>query len=388
MIDSYPNTPPLTKLNNGTTNMKNLFSEFTPKTKAEWLAKVEKDLKGKPLDGLNWTLTEELNFTPFAHADDLESLPAPLVGNRDSNAWEIGVRVKVKDFAAANKEALTALENGANALCFELEKTPNHEELTLLLKDIQHEWIATHFKINQPAWERITANFIKIIEEKGQNPAEVVCSFSYEGNVVSDVAQFKTTLEKLPKGQFLTINALPFYQGKEKVIKELAQTIQAANQVLIQLNNAGIDLKKTHSAIQFSMVLSDSYFLNIAKIRALKLLWQQILKAWDEGIETNAPIEIHLTTATQTEDENYNKIKATTQAMSAVIGGANRLYIYASDEFKDEKGTAFGQRIALNIQHLLQLESYLDRVVDPSAGSYYIENLTEVLAEKAWEMAF
>ncbi|MFT6358140.1 MAG: methylmalonyl-CoA mutase [Saprospiraceae bacterium] len=364
--------------------MKNLFSGFQPKTKAEWLAKVEKDLKGKPLDSLNWALTEALNFTPFAHAEDLENLPAPIVENRESNTWEMGARIKVVDYKIANQEALDALENGANALCFELEKTPNQEELTLLLKEIQHEWISTNFKINQASWERITANFIKLIEEKGQSLSAIACSFSFEGNNISDFEQFKNTIKKLPKGRFLTINALPFYQGKEEIVEELAQTITAANQVLVQLNNAGIDLKKAHSTIQFSMVLSDSYFLNIAKIRALKLLWQQVLKAWDESIEADSPIEIHLTTATQTEDENYNKIKATTQAMSAVIGGASRLYIYASDEFKDGKGTAFGQRIALNIQHLMQLESYFDRVVDPSAGSYYIEHLTEVLGEKTW----
>lgn len=364
--------------------MKKLFSEFSSKTKAEWLAKVEKDLKGKPMGGLNWALTEELNFSPFAHAEDLKKLPNPIVENRESNAWEMGVFIKVADFKIANEEALNALENGANALCFELEKTPNRTELTTLLKDIQHEWITTHFKINQPSWERLTASFINILAEKGQNAAKVACSFCFEGNDIVDFKQFKETLTALPKGRFLTINALPFYQGKEKVVAELAQTITAANQVLIQLNNAGIDLKTAHSTIQFSMVLSDSYFLNIAKIRALKLLWQQVLQAWDETMTADSPIEIHLTTATQTEDENYNKIKATTQAMSAVIGGANRLYIYASDEFKDEKGTAFGQRIALNIQHLLQLESYLDRVVDAGAGSYYIENMTEVLAEKAW----
>jgi len=71
--------------------------------------------------------------------------------------------------------------------------------------------------------------------------------------------------------------------------------------------------------------------------------------------------------------------------MSAIIGGSNRLFIHASDEFKDKNGTTFGKRIALNVQHLLQLESYLDRVVDPAAGSYYIEKMTEDLAEAVWK---
>ena len=116
----------------------------------------------------------------------------------------------------------------------------------------------------------------------------------------------------------------------------------------------------------------------------MKLGWQQILDAWKITTPAIPNIEAHLTTSTQTDNENYNKIKATAQAMAAVIGGAKRLYIYPSDEVKDGLGTPFAQRIALNIQHLMQLESYMDRVVDPAAGSYYIENLTNKLATAAW----
>ena len=151
------------------------------------------------------------------------------------------------------------------------------------------------------------------------------------------------------------------------------------------MNSNGLSVANFYSQIQFSITLGDSYFLNIAKIRALKLLWQQVLSAWNIQQNSISNIEVHLTTITQTEDENYNKIKSTAQAMAAVIGGANRLYIYPSDEFKDDLGTPFAQRIALNIQHLLQLESYLDRVIDPAAGSYYIENLTDLLAKNAWK---
>jgi len=360
--------------------MENLFKEFKNIPKAEWLAKVEKDLKGKPLESLNWDASDSINLTPFAHSEDLKDTPIAIPNNRNSNQWNIGVRIKVSDFKNANKEALSLLENGATALCFELKKAPNHAELTELLNGINLEWISTNFKIHQNSWERITSNFIKIIEEKGENPSEVRCSFQFEGNDISDFEQFKNTIQHLPKGQFLTIPS----KYEKDPISELSKTIFEANKALIQLNENGFDLKNTHKNIQFSVELSDNYFLNIAKIRALKLLWQNVLLAWNEDFKNESPIQVHLTTLTQTDDENYNKIKATSQAMSAVIGGADTTYIHASDEFKDEKGTAFGQRIALNIQNLMQLESYMNRVVDPAAGSYFIEGLTEELAEKAW----
>ncbi len=360
--------------------MENLFKEFENISKAGWLAKVEKDLKGKPLESLNWALNEEIMLSPFAHLEDLQEETIAIPNNHQSNQWNIGVRIKVSDFKKANKEALSLLENGASAICFELKKTPNHTQLTELLNEINLEWISTNFKIYQTSWERITSNFIKIIEEKGENSNKVRCSFQFEDNDISDIEQFKNTIQKLPKGQFLTIQS----KYEKDPVLELSKTIFEANQALIQLNEKGFNLKNKHKNIQFSVELSDSYFLNIAKIRALKLLWQNVLSAWSEDFINESSIQVHLTSLTQTDDENYNKIKATSQAMSAVIGGADTLYIYASDEFKDGKGTAFGQRIALNVQNLMQLESYLNRVTDPAAGSFFIEGLTKTLAEAAW----
>ena len=167
-------------------------------------------------------------------------------------------------------------------------------------------------------------------------------------------------------------------------MEELAQTISKANAYLEKWNKKDLPLKNLISNIQFSIQLDDSYFLNIAKIRALKVLWNLIVTSWKSSLKSNITIETHLTTITQTEDENYNKLKATSQAMSAVIGGTNRLYIYPSDSFKNKRGTINAQRIALNSQHLMQLESYMDKVQDPAAGSYYLEKLTDDLAEAAW----
>jgi len=153
----------------------------------------------------------------------------------------------------------------------------------------------------------------------------------------------------------MTVNARTLNRGIQKVVTEIAQTLAKGNAALVELNQQGLALNQYHTQIQFSISVGDSYFVNIAKIRALKVGWQQILAAWKITSPAIPNIEAHLTTATQTDNENYNKIKATTQAMAAVIGGANRLYIY------------------------------LDRVVDPAAGSYYIENLTNQLAEAAWK---
>jgi len=364
--------------------MTKLFSEFKAVTKEEWLSKVEKDLKGKPLADLDWQLNDQLSISPFAHADD-NGTTYPTIGNkRATNQWEIGVKIPVAQVKLANQEALLALANGATAICFEFKKNPTKADIKMLLKDIQLTWISTHFIFQQQAWKRVIENFITYLNSQGVSPSAIDCSFSLKKNKFAGLSEL-ALFSDLTKAKFLTVNARPFYKGKEQVVEELAKTMSAGAEILGVLNKADLNLADYQEAIQFAIRLGDSYFINIAKIRALKLLWQQVLTAWDIADANSPTIEVHLDKTNQTEDENYNKIKATAQAMSAVVGGVNRLYIEPSDIFKNDIGTPFARRIALNIQHLIQLESYMDRVIDPSAGSYYIEQLTDTLAEAAWK---
>ncbi len=367
--------------------MKSLYKDFKKSTKKDWLAKVEKDLKGKPLESLNWKINEELSVSPFAHQDDLKELNKPLLSTKESNDWEKGVRIIAKNVKTANQEALFLLEKGSNALCFEFLKNPTKKEFHTLLNGIELEWISTHFILSQKSWKGVVQNFISILNDKNLNLKKVAASFQFKDSTTIPPADYQAVQDfsnQLPLASFITINAREFYQGQNNVIEELVQTISKANAYLEKWNEKDLDLKVLISNLQFSIQLDDSYFLNIAKIRALKILWNLLIKSWRGTLKSDIIIETHLTTATQTEDENYNKIKATTQAMSAVIGGTKRLYIYPSDSFKNQTGSLNAQRIGLNIQHLMQLEGYLDKVQDPAAGSYYIEKLTDDLAEAAW----
>lgn len=369
--------------------MKSLFKEFKKSSKKEWLAKVEKDLKGKPMEGLMGSLNDEIKISPFAHADDRKGNFPPLTEKRKSNTWEKGVRIVVSNFKTGNREAMALLENGASAICFEFKNNPTQKDLVILLKDIQHEWISTHFILPSKSWKKITSDFISILKNKKQNLKNIACSFQFKDGTTIPPSDFKSVQElaqELPLVNLITINSRNFSKKKKSTIEELAQAISLANNYLEKWNDKNLDLKNLISTLQFSIELNDSYYLNIAKVRALKLLWTQVVKAWKSSLNPTTVIETHLTSSTQTKDENYNKIKATSQAMSAVIGGTQRLYIYPSDSFKNKKGTQNQNRLGLNIQNLMELESYMDRVVDPAAGSYFLENLTETLAEEAWEV--
>lgn len=359
-----------------------IFSNFPSQSKEDWLKKVEKDLKGKPMETLNWEY-QEIPFTPFFHADDLNEQPEPITTGRKSNQWEIGeiIFLNGEAYKEANEQALTALKRGASTLCFQVIETLSLEEMRILLKNIQHEWISTHFICKGKSQKCLVENFIKVVQEKEQNLNEVKCSFQSQLNPLQDLENFEQVLKQLPHCKLLIAA-----DSTTNTAEQLANLLYTANAYLTQLSEHRLDLQKYLHTIQFSFAVSDDYFPSIAKIRALKTLWLQVLEAWN--IKANQPlsIEVHLTEQAQSEDENYNKIKATIQALSAVIGGATRLYIYPSDQFKNAGGDNFSRRIALNIQHLLEQESYMNRVTDPAAGSYFIEQLTDALGEAAWDL--
>ena len=139
--------------------------------------------------------------------------------------------------------------------------------------------------------------------------------------------------------------------------------------------------------MQFSMYIGKSYFVEIAKLRAFKILWANFLKAW--GAEPVYPVQdVRFFPGDYTGDLYTNMIRATTMAMSAVLGGANRLTVLPYDAGREAEAVyprAFARRVARNVQHLLQLESGFAELADPAAGSYYLEKLTAQLASSAWE---
>jgi methylmalonyl-CoA mutase len=373
-----------------------LFSEFTPSTKAEWLAKIERDLKGRSPEDLNWLLHNTINgedaplsISPFAHAADLPNLRQPIVGNHTSNEWAIGehITVQPKQNKAANSLALTALMGGVNAPCFIFDKNfPSETQLDALLDGVELDYISTYFR--ETTENRSPFTFLKTFknraEKEGKNALLLRGGIFYDPfadgrfDVVAATETVRFAAENLPKFSVLSVNAERFFDGSTQVVEELLQTLTLGELYLKKLAENGLEAKMVSDTISFRFQIGVSYFVEMAKIRAFKLLWGNVLAAY--GIEPIPPMIFASTTAqTFVEDPHTNKIRTTTQAMSAVIGGAAMLTLQPTED------TDFGRRIARNVQHLLGMESYLDKVVDPSAGSYYIETLTNKIAEAVWE---
>ena len=359
-------------------SIQNLFQEFEATTKAQWLARLERDLKGKPLAELTFE-KGHLNISPFSHADDLEGKKLePIIGNALDNAWAIGENIDIKDgnFKDANQKALIALMGGANALFLNFDTYPIDNQLNTLLENIEFEYIETHFHIksDNPNLLSFLENFKKITSKNAKILRGSVSTNSKE--ISKEVLLW--IKENLPLFKIITIDGNLFHKGSEQVVAELTEILLAGEKQLNYLKNKGLDINLFKNNIQFNVSIGMSYFIEIAKIRALKLLWGNVLKGYK--ITPILPnIQAKVSKQSFVPDAHKNKISVTTQAMSAVLAGVESLTIDPTED------SDFGKRISRNVQHLLQLESYLDRVADPSAGSYYIEQLTNQIAEAVWQ---
>jgi len=366
-------------------------TDFDAVSKKEWQDKIVKDLRGKPLEDLQWHGEENITLDAIYHPEDRTENATVITDHRASNDWEIGEDIVVRVIKQANRQALHALEQGVNAPRFVLTQVYTEMEMKNLLHDLEADMISIHFceKQGHKTGKSVDVlkNFLDIITKQAKDTATIRGSYNMDMEDMNmqeleEILAFAKA--QLPAFRVLTVNATQFFASPKDTTTELAQTIALANKWLTDFTEQGYSLEDVNGQLQFSVAIGTSYFVEIAKLRALRLLWANVLKAHGASELQLPPIEVHFAESSQTENTYDNMIRATTQALSAVVGGANRLTVLPANATQEEP-TDFTRRIARNVQHLLKLEGHTDRVLDPAAGSYYVEQLTEKLAEETWK---
>jgi methylmalonyl-CoA mutase len=367
-----------------------LLSAFTPVTKAEWLRQIAKDVKGAPLDTFDWNIDEELSLSPFVHAEDFSVPPQPLWDTQ--KGWEIDEVIEVTDGVSAQAQALEALQGGAEGLQWVYETPPQASVMEQSLEGIHLDYIGVHF--DGPGVRQNPAAIFGLLSRlaKKQNISTKMLHGSVAFNPVRTGApiidwRYLIDLLEFTQDNFGSFHIITVdFSRHENTAKALADTLRTANTYLTQMAARGISPEKAAGALQFVVPIGKRYFLEISKIRALKLLWLQVLHAWKAPL-TYPTVGTYFEAEAYTDDLYTNMIRSTTMAMSAVMGGADRLSVLPYDSGRSALASypaSFGRRIARNVQHLLKMESGLLEVCDPAAGSYYLEKLTTALAEKAW----
>ncbi len=356
--------------------MEKLFDAFQKVSKDAWLEKVTADLRSGTLEGLNWQADDELVFSPFFHREDFTPRKSQLDSHKKNNGWIICELIAGTEPASENKTLLAALSAGATGLHLSQADSLSADDLGSLLTDVQHEWVHNSFDCSYANLDKFLAAFHIVVVAKNQNPTLLKGSIK-----VSDIKSLDNLKNCLQKITTLFPN-----------LKLIGNPSSPTETTLTQLKAIASNLEKlcaTCSIEQLAQLeiithIDEQYFHNICKLRAIKIIWAKLLQKY--GHDTSVPLTLRgmLSTEKFVADNNTNKIKLTCQAMSAIQGGVDILVIPSSSIETEGTDTDFENRISRNISHILQSESYLDRVIDPGAGSYFIEAFTNELVSKAW----
>jgi methylmalonyl-CoA mutase len=370
---------------------------FPPITKAEWIQQVSTDLKGKTVESLKRLTPDGFETEPFYTAEDLENLP--LAENQLSQTtnrslgWLNVPKVRFSTETATNTILRDQLTKGAEGLLLDLSGTGigeiNWNRLLNGLKlsdtpvwfqvDDESEMVAKALKQFLPyqlkggILDEPIARFLRF----GTNPNESWSQIAEATRLTLDSPQFRT----------IAVGSTVFHNAGATATQELAFTLNAVVDVYDHLTNSGLTIDQIVPKTALSISVGTSYFAEIAKIRALRILWQRLLLHYSIS-DIGYPIFIHAQTSTfydATATPYTNFLRATTEAMAAVIGGCDALTIHPYDAVFSEPDE-FSSRIARNISILLKEEAHLDKTLDPSAGSYYLETLTNQLVESAWTL--
>ena len=404
----------------------NLLADFPAISTQEWLDKVTADLKGADFNKkLVWKTNEGFDVMPFYRAEDIQGLKTtevvpgkfPFVrGTKADNNWFVRQDIVVEDAKAANAKALDILNKGITSLGFKLNKkdlSPAYIET--LLEGIAADCVELNFTVCTRRSAELATILTGYFKAKAYDVTKLQGSINWDGMnamLLRGKDFEKEELVSLAKATFEAALGLPFYRvlgvnattlsnAGAFVAQELGYALAWGNEYLSSLVDAGCETSLVAKKIKFNFGVGGNYFMEIAKFRAAKLLWAQIVDAYQgkclrpdcpetvNGIcKCAAKMRIHAQTSEFNKtilDANVNMLRTQTEAMSATLGGVNSLTVLPYDSTY-KKGDEFSERIARNQQLLLKEESHFDKVADPAAGSYYIETLTNNIAAQAWKL--
>lgn len=359
--------------------MEKLFSAFEGLSSAKWKEQIIKDLKGIDFNQLVWKTHNGFDVNPFYTSEDLKEKKEPLFERKD---WDISEHIMVANEKEANQKALTALKHGASGISFFINK---RIDTKTLIKDISLEHIYSQFNVSNDALyvlKDLESYYAKVNAHDGKIKCFVNIDplhlFAFWGEWHDNQEKDLSVIRQL---QHIPVNVGVYEEAGANTVNELAIGLAHVNEYFNYLSEN--NELKNKKALHCSFVVAPDFFTEIAKFRA----WRKLVALLQEQYGITIPVHIHAQTAMTDKscmDMYNNMLRTTTEAMSAVIGGADSLSVMPYNE-GFEKTNDFGSRISINQQHILKNESYLDKVTDIAAGSYYIESITDTIAEKAWE---
>lgn len=392
-----------------------LFAEFPPVSKEQWEQKLKVDLKGADYEKkLVWKTREGFDMQPYYCSEDMDNVdyldvfPGDFPYTRgirpEGNNWYIRQDIRVKDLKRANEKSLDILMKGVDSLGFIMDEDKEYskDDLDLLLKNIFAEIVEINFECGLNALS-LMENHYEMLKKYNRDFQKIQGSVCFDpfgrlalsGNYFKSKEEDLETCSKLirlaeflPNFRVISVRGDYFHNSGATIVEELALALSAGTEYLTQLTEKGLSVNQIAPKIKFTFSVGTDYFMEIAKFRAARLLWGQIVKEFGPSKDEVAKMNVHAVTSKwnmAVYDPYVNLLRSTTEAMSGIIAGIDSLTVMPFNSAYEDP-SAFSERIARNQQLLLKEEASLDKVADMGAGSYYIEQLTDSIAEAAWKL--
>ena len=391
-------------------NKEKLFDQFPPVSTEEWRAKVEVDLKGADFNKkLVWRTNEGFNVQPMYRAEDIkdlkttDSLPGeyPFVrGTKTNNDWYIRQEIEVCCPKAANEKATEVLGKGVTSLGFKLKEDIDADGLKTLLAGIDLAKVEVNFDCCPNKALQLAKDLVEVVKAAGAadtftgsigfDPFRRLLKHGkdFPKDIKALAAEIVKAVADVKNLRVLAVNTDKLCNAGAYIYQELGYALSWGNEWLSQLTDAGIDATEAAKRIKFNMGISTNYFMEIAKFRAARMLWAQIVKQYEPKCDCACKMNVHATTSefNQTIFDAYvNLLRSQTESMSAALAGVDSITVTPFDK-QYKNPDEFSERLARNQQLLLKEESHLDKIVDPAGGSYYVETLTMSIANEAWKL--
>jgi methylmalonyl-CoA mutase len=407
--------------------------------KDTWRKLAEAELRGRPLDDLTWQTLEGIPVSPLYTEEDVEGLPhmgsipgqapftrgvkATMYAGRPWTIRQYAGFSTAEESNAFYRRNLAAGQQGVS-VAFDLATHRGYdsdhprvegdvgkagvaidsvEDMKILFDGIPLDKVSVSMTMNG-AVIPVLASFIVAGEEQGHDKAvlsgtiqnDILKEFMVRNTyiyppapsmrIISDIIGY--TAEHMPRFNSISISGYHMQEAGANLVQELAYTLADGREYVKAAIEAGMDVDRFAPRLSFFFAIGMNFFMEAAKLRAARLLWHRIMTEFGAKDEKSKMLRTHCQTSgvsLQEQDPYNNVVRTAYEAMSAVLGGTQSLHTNALDE-AIALPTDFSARIARNTQLILQEETGVTNVVDPLAGSYYVEKLTHDLAEKAWEL--
>ncbi|CAG9623204.1 methylmalonyl-CoA mutase subunit beta [Sutcliffiella rhizosphaerae] len=375
---------------------------FPKSTLEDWEIQAERALKGKPVSKINSDTYEGIIRKPIYTEDDIKDIQTK--ASKEKGDWTVSQQLYGQvSLTEWNEQLKHELKNGLQAIHFisypasDKNTLPikDKSDFQVLFKEIDLQEIPLHVYTGTSVTTFLSAIHESEVDSStlqgiiGADPiAELAATGMLNLPLNELVSHMKSNIKwkrvHIPSVKTIFIQSAPYHNGGANAVQELAATMATAVEYIQALIEMGLSIDEVASEVAFSFPVGSDFFMELAKLRAARILWANLIEAFG-GSEKDQQMTLHATTSQfnkSTLDPYVNMLRTTTEAFSAALGGADSINI---DSYQQE-ADVFSRRIARNTHYVLKEESFLSKVTDPAAGSYYVETLTHNLANAAWEM--